>query len=86
MVCMVGYSATEGVMPFLVQWMIDDVFVKKDVAMLHCVPAAVISVFPVRGLTLQSLRSLIGVVTRHTFLFNMQLLEDEEAREQETMH
>ena len=29
MVCMLGYSATAGAMPFLVQWMMDDVFVKK---------------------------------------------------------
>ena len=38
MVCMLGYSATEGAMPFLVQWMMDDVFVKKDVVMLYYLP------------------------------------------------
>src|SRR5678816_4839690 len=48
--CMVGYSATEGAMPFLVQWMMDDVFVKKDVAMLHYLPPAIIGIFLIRGL------------------------------------
>jgi len=50
MVCMVGYSATEGAMPFLVQWMMDDVFVKKDVAMLHYLPVTIIAIFLLRGL------------------------------------
>jgi len=50
MVCMVGYSATEGAMPFLVQWMMDDVFVKKDVTMLHYLPATIIGIFLLRGL------------------------------------
>ena len=50
MVCMVGYSATEGVMPFLVQWMMDDVFVKRDVTMLHYLPVAIIAIFLFRGL------------------------------------
>jgi subfamily B ATP-binding cassette protein MsbA len=50
MICMVGYSATEGAMPFLVQWMMDDVFVKKDVAMLHYLPPAIIGIFLIRGL------------------------------------
>ena len=50
MVCMLGYSATEGAMPFLVQWMMDDVFVKKDVAMLYYLPPAIIGIFLIRGL------------------------------------
>ena len=50
MVCMVGYSATEGAMPFLVQWMMDDVFVKKDVTMLQYLPATIIGIFLLRGL------------------------------------
>jgi subfamily B ATP-binding cassette protein MsbA len=49
MACMLGYSATEGALPFLVQWMMDDVFVKKDVAMLHYLPAAIIGIFLIRG-------------------------------------
>jgi subfamily B ATP-binding cassette protein MsbA len=47
---MVGYSATEGAMPFLVQWMMDDVFVKKDVTMLHYLPVTIIGIFLLRGL------------------------------------
>ena len=50
MVCMLGYSATEGAMPFLVQWMMDDVFVKKDVAMLYYLPPAIVGIFFIRGL------------------------------------
>ena len=49
MVCMLGYSATEGAMPFLVQWMMDDVFVKKNAEMLYFVPGAIIVVFVLRG-------------------------------------
>lgn len=47
--CMLGYSATEGAMPFLVQWMMDDVFVKKNVEMLYFVPGAIIFIFVIRG-------------------------------------
>jgi ATP-binding cassette, subfamily B, bacterial MsbA len=50
MVCMLGYSATEGAMPFLVQWMMDDVFVKKDLDTLHYLPATIVGIFLVRGL------------------------------------
>jgi subfamily B ATP-binding cassette protein MsbA len=49
MVCMLGYSATEGAMPFLVQWMMDDVFVKKNTEMLYFVPGAIIVIFALRG-------------------------------------
>jgi subfamily B ATP-binding cassette protein MsbA len=49
MVCMLGYSATEGAMPFLVQWMMDDVFVKKNAEMLYFVPGAIIVIFALRG-------------------------------------
>jgi ATP-binding cassette, subfamily B, bacterial MsbA len=50
MACMLGYSATEGAMPFLVQWMMDDVFVKKDQATLYYLPATIVGIFFVRGL------------------------------------
>lgn len=50
MVCMLGYSATEGAMPFLVQWMMDDIFVKKDVVMLYYLPPAIVGIFIIRGL------------------------------------
>jgi subfamily B ATP-binding cassette protein MsbA len=50
MACMLGYSATEGAMPFLVQWMMDDVFVKKDQAALYYLPATIVGIFFVRGL------------------------------------
>jgi ATP-binding cassette, subfamily B, bacterial MsbA len=50
MVCMVGYSATEGAMPFLVQWMMDDVFIKRDADMLYYLPPTIIGIFLIRGL------------------------------------
>ncbi len=49
MVCMLGYSATEGAMPFLVQWMMDDVFVQKNVTMLKYLPVAIVGIFVARG-------------------------------------
>lgn len=49
MVCMLGYSATEGAMPFLVQWMMDDVFVKKNAEMLYFLPGGIIVIFVIRG-------------------------------------
>ncbi|HWO43035.1 MAG TPA: ABC transporter ATP-binding protein, partial [Candidatus Eisenbacteria bacterium] len=49
LVCMLGHSATDGVMPFLVQRIFDDVFVTKDVTMLYYIPAAVVVLFAVRG-------------------------------------
>ena len=50
MACSLGYSATEGALPFMVQWLMDDVFVKKNVAILYYIPGAVIGIFLIRGL------------------------------------
>ena len=49
-VCMLGYSATDGVIPFLVRSVFDDLFQKKDPTMLRYVPLAIIVVFSARGL------------------------------------
>lgn len=49
-ICMLGYGATDGALPFLVRWMMDDVFVKKNVANLYYVPLAVIGIFLIRGI------------------------------------
>ncbi len=49
-ICMLGYGATDGALPFVVQWMMDDVFVKKNVANLYYVPLTVIGIFLVRGI------------------------------------
>ena len=48
-VCMLGYSATDGVIPFLVRSVFDDLFQKKDPSMLRYVPLAIIVVFSARG-------------------------------------
>jgi ATP-binding cassette, subfamily B, bacterial MsbA len=47
--CMIGYSATDGALPFLVQRVFDDVFQRKDATMLHYVPIAIIALFLFRG-------------------------------------
>jgi ATP-binding cassette, subfamily B, bacterial MsbA len=49
MLCMLGYSATSGVMPFLVQRVFDDVFGRKDETVLLVLPFVIIAVFALRG-------------------------------------
>ena len=49
MVCMLGFSATSGVMPFLVQRVFDDVFGRKDQVVLVYLPFVIIGVFAFRG-------------------------------------
>ena len=49
MVCMVLFSATNGVMPFLVRFIFDDIFTGKNMRMLELLPAAVLVTFLVRG-------------------------------------
>jgi subfamily B ATP-binding cassette protein MsbA len=49
MVCMLGFSATSGVMPFLVQRVFDDVFARKDQVVLVYLPFVIIGVFAFRG-------------------------------------
>lgn len=51
MICMLGYSATSGVMPFLVQRVFDDVFARKDQSSLVYLPFVIIAVFAFRGFT-----------------------------------
>jgi subfamily B ATP-binding cassette protein MsbA len=47
---MLAYGGTDGVIPFLVQRVMDDVFAKKDEAVLAYLPWLIILVFAVRGL------------------------------------
>jgi subfamily B ATP-binding cassette protein MsbA len=49
MICMLGYGATDGVLPFLVQHVMDDVFARKDMVTLTYLPIVIILVFAVRG-------------------------------------
>ncbi|MEK6602044.1 MAG: ABC transporter transmembrane domain-containing protein [Candidatus Binatota bacterium] len=49
MVCMVGYSATQGVLPFIAQHVFDDIFAKKDQTVLSYLPFVIIGVFALRG-------------------------------------
>lgn len=51
MACMLVFSATSGVMPFLVQRIFDDVFSQKNQAALLYLPFVIVGVFTLRGLT-----------------------------------
>jgi subfamily B ATP-binding cassette protein MsbA len=50
MTCMVLFSATNGVMPFLVRAIFDDVFTQRNAFALQLLPPLVIGTFVVRGL------------------------------------
>ena len=50
-VCMIVYSASNGAVPFLVRNIFDDVFTARDRTMLYVLPAIVLLVFAIRGLT-----------------------------------
>jgi subfamily B ATP-binding cassette protein MsbA len=49
MLCMLGYGATDGVLPFLVQHVMDDIFARKNTETLSYLPVAIILVFALRG-------------------------------------
>src|SRR5262245_26025710 len=48
-VCMLLFSATNGVMPFLIQHVFDDIFAGKNLLALKIIPVAVIGTFLIRG-------------------------------------
>jgi subfamily B ATP-binding cassette protein MsbA len=50
MVCMVGFGATDGALPFLVQRIIDDVFTRRDQDALTYLPGLILALFAFRGL------------------------------------
>ncbi len=50
MICMLGFGATNGVVPFLVQRIMDDVFANKNAEVLAYLPWVIIIVFALRGL------------------------------------
>jgi subfamily B ATP-binding cassette protein MsbA len=47
---MLAYGATDGAIPFLVQRVMDDVFVEKDLTVLAYLPWLIVLVFALRGL------------------------------------
>jgi subfamily B ATP-binding cassette protein MsbA len=49
-VCMLGFGATDGALPFLVQHVMDDVFARKDPTALSYLPLIVVAIFAFRGL------------------------------------
>lgn len=50
MICMIGFGATDGTIPFLVQHIFDDVFNRKDPSVLTYLPLLIIAIFAFRGL------------------------------------
>jgi ATP-binding cassette, subfamily B, bacterial MsbA len=50
MICMVLFGSTNGVMPFLVRYIFDDIFTAKNAAVLQVLPVAIVAVFIFRGL------------------------------------
>src|SRR5207248_10984124 len=50
MICMLLYSATSGVLPFLTKRIFDDVFSSRNEATLNFLPFVIIAVFALRGL------------------------------------
>ncbi|HEY2919306.1 MAG TPA: ABC transporter ATP-binding protein [Candidatus Binatia bacterium] len=49
LLCMVGFGATDGALPFLVQRIIDDIFTRKDQTALAYLPFVIIAIFSFRG-------------------------------------
>ena len=49
-VCMIAYSATNGVMPYLVRSVFDDIFVRKQAWAIQVLPAVIVAVFVFRGI------------------------------------
>jgi subfamily B ATP-binding cassette protein MsbA len=50
MICMLGFGATDGAIPFLVQRIMDDIFARKDQSVLTYLPVLVVGIFAFRGL------------------------------------
>jgi ATP-binding cassette, subfamily B, bacterial MsbA len=46
---MVGFGATDGALPFLVQRVFDDIFTRKDVTALTYLPIVIVGIFAIRG-------------------------------------
>lgn len=51
-VCMLVFSATNGLLPFLIRDVFDDIFTHKDWDKLTWLPAAVVGLFAIRGLAI----------------------------------
>lgn len=50
LVCMLLFSATNGILPFLVEHIFDDIFARKDLSALQFLPWVIVSTFLFRGL------------------------------------
>jgi len=49
LLCMIGFGATDGVLPFLIQRIMDDVFAAKNQSTLFYIPFLVVAIFAFRG-------------------------------------
>ena len=50
MICMLGYSATQGILPFIIKQVFDNVFALRDRKALTVLPFVVVGVFAFRGI------------------------------------
>src|SRR5438132_13311146 len=65
MICMLVYSATSGVLPFLTKRIFDDVFSSRNEATLNFLPFVIIAVFALRGLVLFCFIYFLPVLNWH---------------------
>jgi subfamily B ATP-binding cassette protein MsbA len=49
LICMLLFSATNGVLPFLVEHIFDDIFAKKNLEALKILPWVIVGTFILRG-------------------------------------
>ena len=64
LLCMIGYGATDGVVPLLIRSILDDVFGNRDERMLYVLPAVLVGFAVVRGVfgfSQQYLMSSVGL-------------------------
>lgn len=62
-VCMLGYSATSGALPFINKIIFDDVFASKDQRVLTYLPLVIIGIFVLRGLVSLGQDNLMAYVS-----------------------
>lgn len=64
-ICMLAFSATNGVLPFVVQHVFDDIFAHKNLDALNFLPWVIVGVFLFRGLVNFGHAYLIEYVGQH---------------------
>jgi len=78
MICMLGFSATQAVLPFIVKYVFDNIFARKDEQALMFLPFAIVE----EG----THEELLARKSEYSRLYTLQLLEDEGASHGRTVH